>query len=122
MISILSGSLVIACSLVFSISAVSAAPKKNGKTPPKENPSKNPELSRFQSLPAGLTYTLKDFVKAKSAEFCAAYGAASECIEDVEICLTMTDRDDDVVRLCVNTVPEGDVAVRSARAKTRAAY
>jgi hypothetical protein len=55
---------------------------------------------------AGFTYSVKDFIKAKSSELCSTYGRDADCIEEVEICLAMKDRDEDVVRICLNTTPE----------------
>jgi hypothetical protein len=54
------------------------------------------------------TYALKDVVRARSAEFCQRYGATGDCIEEIEICMTMLDRDEDTVRVCMTTAPNGD--------------
>jgi hypothetical protein len=67
------------------------------------------------------TYTLKNIVRTRSSEFCERYGADGSCIEEIEICLTMRDRDDDVVRICMNTAPdeEGDAKPRVSGLRQR---
>jgi hypothetical protein len=64
----------------------------------------------------GVTYALKDLIKAKAGEFCAPYGGGN-CIQEVEICLAMVDRDGDPVRLCVNSTPEGKSETRDRPAR-----
>ncbi len=66
---------------------------------------------------SGVTYALKDIIRAKSGEFCAPYGGEGDCIQEIEICLAMVDRDGDPVRLCVNSTPQekGENQARTAR-------
>lgn len=76
------------------------------------------ELPRAPAMAVGgVTYALKDLIKAKSGEFCAPYGGDGNCIQEVEICLSMVDRDGDPVRLCVNSTPEekSEAQARAAR-------
>jgi hypothetical protein len=60
------------------------------------------------------TSALKSIVKAKSAAFCDRYSGAEECIEDIEICLTMLDRDEDTVRVCMTMQPREHDKPRAA--------
>jgi hypothetical protein len=107
-----------AVTLALMAPAVLAAPQKGhradrpGKAEAKkEMPPASPATS------AGITYALKDLIKAKSGEFCAPYGGDGSCIQEVEICLAMVDRDGDPVRLCVNSTPgeKSEAQPRTAR-------
>ncbi len=72
-----------------------------------------------EARPAGdgdFTYALKNVVKAKSSEFCNRYSGASDCIQDIEICLTMLDLDDDTVRVCMTVSPSDPDKARTASA------
>jgi hypothetical protein len=88
-----------------------------------QNPQRplRPGRRRNNSGGAGhFVYLVKDIVRAKGAELCAGYGGPADCIEEVEICLTMVDGDEDVVKLCLNSGPagrEGNNLRKTARQK-----
>ncbi|HEV2557265.1 MAG TPA: hypothetical protein VGU45_01435 [Microvirga sp.] len=111
-------------------SAAGAAPQERAKRPAKpESRKAAPQPETRKALPqaaapavasagtSGVTYALKDIIRAKSGEFCAPYGGEGDCIQEIEICLAMVDRDGDPVRLCVNSAPQdkGEDQPRSAR-------
>jgi hypothetical protein len=81
------------------------AAKKARKAP------ESPKAEATETLPVkpnadeDFTYALKTMVKAKSSAFCDRYGSAGDCIQDIEICLTMLDKDDDTVRVCMSMAP-----------------
>lgn len=109
------GILVVTLSLV---GFAAAGPKKGGSALKETRPGANQDMAPRQSV-AGFTYSIKDFIRAKSSELCSSYGSGADCIEAVEICLTMKDRDEDVVRVCLNTAPEEGRPVGLARARGR---
>ena len=104
--------LMIGAGILLAGTAAMAAPSKKAQ---KQAPHTTSPFSA-QVAPQGITYALKAVIREKSAAFCAAYGVESGCIEDVEICITMLDRDEDTVRVCVNAAPERD-SIQSGRAR-----
>ncbi len=95
-----------------------AAPQKGSRAErPGRAETKKEAPQASAAASAGVTYALKDLIRAKSGEFCAPYGGDGNCIQEVEICLGMVDRDGDPVRLCVNSSPEekGEAQARTAR-------
>jgi hypothetical protein len=112
------GILVFALSLVVSTFFAAAGPKRGGSALKETRRGSNQDMAPCQSV-GGFTYSIKDFIKAKSSELCSSYGSDADCIEAVEICLTMRDRDEDVVRVCVNTAPEEGRSLGLARARGR---
>ncbi|MBM6595270.1 hypothetical protein [Microvirga pudoricolor] len=56
-------------------------------------------------LNGNFIYGLINTIRARSEELCARYGNASDCLEEAEVCLTMRDMDDNMIRLCLNTAP-----------------
>jgi hypothetical protein len=99
-------------------SAALAAPQKSNRAErPGKAEAKKETPPAAPATSAGITYALKDLIKAKSGEFCAPYGGDGSCIQEVEICLAMVDRDGDPVRLCVNSTPEekSEAQPRTAR-------
>jgi hypothetical protein len=75
---------------------------KGPATKPDDSPTIRPEGAR------GFAYALKDVVRARSAAFCEGYGTGGDCIEEIEVCMTMLDRDQDVVRTCMTMRPQGE--------------
>jgi hypothetical protein len=117
------GILIVTLSLVVPISFAAAGPKKGGSALKDTRPGANHDMAPRQSV-AGFTYSIKDFIRTKSSrtkssELCSSYGSDADCVEAVEICLTMKDRDEDVVRVCINTAPEEGRPVGLARARGR---
>ena len=112
------GILIVTLSLVIPISFAAAGPKKGGSALKDTRPGANHDMAPRQSV-AGFTYSIKDFIRTKSSELCSSYGSDADCVEAVEICLTMKDRDEDVVRVCINTAPEEGRPVGLARARGR---
>jgi hypothetical protein len=111
--------LTLACALVAMPVAVGAAPKKPERSRPSAPAAREAAPVTKPVAPTGVTYVLKDIVKAKGSEFCSGYGLDAGCLEEIEICLGMVDRDGDPVRMCVNTLLEEDGEARTVRAKAR---
>lgn len=79
--------------------AMSQVTPKGNKAPRKaERPRKPGGAGSF-------AYQIKDLIRAKSGELCASYGQANDCVDEVEVCVTMVDEDDAEVRLCLNDNP-----------------
>jgi hypothetical protein len=94
------------------------AAKRARKAPEPPKVAETPEMVPLKSHGDGdFTYALKNVVKAKSAAFCERYNAGADCIQDIEICLSMLDRDEDSVRVCVTVVPADENKPRAASAK-----
>jgi hypothetical protein len=72
-----------------------------------QKPSRSARRPKNQNGAGQFVYLIKDIVHAKSAELCAGYGGPADCVEEIEICLTMHDEDEDVVKLCLNSEPAG---------------
>ena len=72
-----------------------------------QKPARSVRRPKNQNGAGQFVYLIKDIVRAKSAELCAGYGGPADCIEEIEICLTMLDEDEDVVKLCLNSEPAG---------------
>jgi hypothetical protein len=72
-----------------------------------QKPSRSAKRPKNQNGAGQFVYLIKDIVHAKSAELCAGYGGPADCVEEIEICLTMHDEDEDVVKLCLNSEPAG---------------
>jgi|SoiMethySBSTD1v2_1073268.scaffolds.fasta_scaffold2264819_1 hypothetical protein len=99
-------------------SVVPAASVDRSRNPQK--PARSVRRPKNQNGAGQFVYLIKDIVRAKSAELCAGYGGPSDCIEEIEICLTMLDEDEDVVKLCLNSEPagqEGNDIRKTARRK-----
>jgi hypothetical protein len=70
--------------------------------------SKAPHRAERSRKPGGagsFASEIKDLIRAKSGELCASYGQANNCVDEVEVCVTMIDEDDAEVRLCLNDNP-----------------
>ena len=50
-------------------------------------------------------YGIINQIRAQSEELCARYGASDDCLEEAEVCLTMRDTEQNLVRMCLNSVP-----------------
>jgi hypothetical protein len=126
------GTIVLASALVLAAVAASAetlvpakgpigvqgVAKRARKAPEPPKVSETPEMVPLKPSGDGdFTYALKNVVKAKSSEFCERYNAGADCIQDIEICLSMLDRDEDSVRVCVTVVPADENKPRAASAK-----
>jgi hypothetical protein len=81
------------CTTAAERAAKAGRPRREARRP------RNPEN------PGSFAYLIKDIVRVKSSELCATYGRPGDCIDEVEVCITMLDQDDDVVRLCLNNGP-----------------
>ena len=68
--------------------------------------------------PGNFAYLIKDIVRVKSGELCATYGRPGDCIDEVEVCITMLDQDDDVVRLCLNNGPGAREGAKGGQNRT----
>lgn len=88
--------------------------KKGTKAPAPAKPVEEPAR---QADEGNFTYALKDIVKAKSSTFCARYGSPEDCIQDIEICMTMLDRDEDTVQVCMTMSPTDEHRPRTASAR-----
>jgi hypothetical protein len=52
-------------------------------------------------------------------ELCSRYGIDPECIEEIEVCFSMLDQDADLMKICLNTAPEGRRPNGSERTRLR---
>lgn len=70
-------------------------------------------------------YEVLNNIRVQSEELCARYGNPDDCLEEVEVCLTMRDTEGSQARLCLNTVPvkstgeEGNVQKSGVRRSSR---
>lgn len=75
---------------------------RSAKVPTQKQPAKSDRSGNF-------IYEMISNIRTQSEELCARYGNPNDCLEEAEVCLTMRDDEESVVRLCVNTVPgDGD--------------
>ena len=89
------------------------ATSKGGKAPSKsERPQKPGRAGSF-------AYQIKDMIRAKGGGLCASYGQAKDCIDEVEVCVTMVDEDDAEVRLCLNDSPGDRDSEKTHRTSAR---
>jgi hypothetical protein len=58
-------------------------------------------------------------IQAQSEELCARYGGPGDCLEETEVCLTMRDTGENLVRLCLNTVPGESKGAEGKMQKSR---
>ena len=88
-----------------------AQPRDGASRPPSAARQKRaPEKPEVRREPVLIIEAVKDVIRARSTEFCERYGGSGNCIEEAEICLTMLDRDEDVVRICMTMTPGRDNA------------
>jgi len=62
---------------------------------------------------------IKTVVRDRGADLCTRYGGDPDCIEEIEICFSMLDKDDDLMKICVNTAPEGRGPSRAEKTRLR---
>jgi hypothetical protein len=94
------------------VAQLAAKKARKAPEPPKTEAPEN--LPVKPSADEDFTYALKTMVKAKSSAFCDRYRGAGDCIQDIEICLTMLDKDDDTVRVCMTMAPSEENKPRTA--------
>ena len=94
------------------VSTKSPDKARTGRTRREAPRPRNPEN------PGNFAYLIKDIVRVKSGELCATYGRPGDCIDEVEVCITMLDQDDDVVRLCLNNGPGAREGAKGGQNRT----
>lgn len=62
---------------------------------------------------------IKAVVKERSVELCSRYGSDPDCTEKIEVCFSMLDQDNDLMKICLNTAPEGRGPNGSERTRLR---
>ena len=68
-------------------------------------PSARKPMRKESDRSGNFVYGIINQIRARSEEFCARYGGSGDCLEEAEVCLTMRDTAENVVRLCLNTAP-----------------
>ena len=68
-------------------------------------PSSRKPMRREAERSGNFVYGIIHQIQAQSEELCARYGGPGDCLEEAEVCLTMRDTAENVVRLCLNTAP-----------------
>jgi hypothetical protein len=97
-----------------------AQPRDGASSPPSAARQKRaPEKPEIRRETGFFIEAVKDVIRARSTEFCERYGVGGNCIEEAEICLTMLDRDEDVVRVCMTMTPGRDDADRPRTSSLR---
>jgi len=62
---------------------------------------------------------IKAIVRDRSGELCKRYGSEPNCMEEIEICFSMLDKDDDLMKICLDTTPEERGPNRAERTRLR---
>jgi hypothetical protein len=100
-------------------------PREAGSSSIKPSPQKieaartSAKKSRGKPSQSGnFIYEIISRIRSQSQELCTRYGSPSDCLEEAEVCLTMRDTEDNLVRLCLNSTPgeserNGDAAQRT---------
>jgi hypothetical protein len=68
-------------------------------------PSPRKPMRKEADRSGNFVYGIINQIQAQSEELCARYGGPGDCLEEAEVCLTMRDTAENVVRLCLNTAP-----------------
>jgi hypothetical protein len=68
-------------------------------------PSARKPMRKEADRSGNFVYGIIHQIQAQSEELCARYGGPGDRLEEAEVCLTMRDTAENVVRLCLNTAP-----------------
>jgi hypothetical protein len=82
------------------------------RAPPVRRGDRTRKASDFADL-------IKAIVTDRNVELCSRYGIDPECIEEIEVCFSMLDQDADLMKICLNTAPEGRGPNGSERTRLR---
>jgi hypothetical protein len=97
-------------------------PQAESVSPAALKGSRVPTRTKRPRKPGGagsFAYQIKDLIRAKSSELCASYGQANDCVDEVEVCITMVDEEEAEVRLCLNESSGDRDAQKPHRTSTR---
>jgi len=90
----------------------------NGKQNRVQKPSSAQRFDRRRRA-SDFVDQIKTVIRDRGPDLCSRYGGEPDCIEEIEICFSMLDKDDDLMKICLNTAPEGRGPSRAEKTRLR---